>query len=76
MPLVKCIECGHWVSNKTKRCPNCGFEPKGPCKSCRYFESNIEFDNERCLLTENDFVKKDKNVCPAVIRKFIFYYFD
>lgn len=71
MALVKCAECDWLVSNKTVQCPNCGYSPKGNCVSCRYYQNEYGFSSGRCAATEKDYVRRDKSVCPAIIKKTI-----
>ena len=72
MALVKCAECGKSVSNKAFFCPNCGYSPKGKCVNCKHFERGIFDSFGKCAITEDDFVQRDKSVCPAVIKRFTF----
>ena len=72
MALVKCAECSCLVSNKTLRCPNCGYSPKGRCGGCQHYEAERGFSNGRCNAAEKDCVARDKSVCPAVIKRPIF----
>ncbi len=72
MAMVKCAECDNLVSNKTVRCPHCGYEPKGSCRSCQRYDGVKGFGSGRCNATEKEFVRSDKSVCPALIRKEIF----
>ena len=69
MALVNCAECNHLVSNKAKTCPYCGYEPKGDCKSCIYYTRDSSIGYGKCELAEGDFVREDKGVCPAVVKK-------
>ena len=34
MAIIKCLECGHQVSDHAKTCPNCGIEIEGNIKKC------------------------------------------
>ena len=70
MALVKCVECNRLVSNKAIQCPNCGYAPKGNCKNCENYEYRYGFSSGACKATDNEFVREDKRVCPAVIKKF------
>ena len=72
MALVKCAEYNNLVSSKTNYCRHCGYSPKGNCISCKHFEQGIGDILGRCTLTKNEFVRNDKSVCPAVIKRFIF----
>lgn len=72
MALVKCAECNWLVSNKTLQCPNCGYSPKGSCAGCQHYEFKDGFSHGRCNATEKDYVRQDKSVCPAMIKRFIF----
>jgi hypothetical protein len=71
MALVKCAECKHWVSNRAIKCPQCGYEPWGECRVCKWFESQSWTDWGRCGAVEKDFIRNTKSVCPAVIKKSI-----
>ena len=72
MALVKCTECDRLISNKALQCPNCGYSPKGTCERCLHYEYKYGFSSGRCNATIQDYVKKDKSVCPAVIKRIIF----
>ena len=69
MALVKCAECGNLLSNKSHFCPNCGYSPRGNCEECVYFTATFGEFVGKCTISEKDFVKKYKGVCPAVIKK-------
>ena len=71
MALVKCAECDWLLSNKALQCPSCGYSPKGDCINCKYFEQGMCEPYGRCTLTK-ELVRKDKSVCPAVIKRFTF----
>ena len=72
MPLVHCSECNHLVSNKSTFCPSCGYSPIGNCKSCKHFVLDFNETLGKCAISENEYVRKDKSICPAVKKKFIF----
>ena len=72
MALVKCAECNNLVSNKTFSCRYCGYSPKGNCVNCKHFKTEFSETHGICTITENEFVRKDKSVCPAVIKRFTF----
>ena len=64
MALIKCKNCGKEISDKSKQCINCGFEPKeivkNICKECgKEIEDNIcnycGYDNNR-----KETVKKER----------------
>lgn len=76
MALVHCAECNYLVSNKTYFCPNCGYVPKGNCKNCQFFENAYNSNHGRCTATENEYVREDKSVCPAVLKKSFFTIFN
>lgn len=73
MSLVHCAECNNLVSNKSTFCPSYGYSPIGNCESCKHFVL-LDFSETlgRCTLLEKEFVRKDKSICPAVKKKFIF----
>ena len=72
MSLVKCAECNKLVSNKTFSCLHCGYSPKGSCSNCKHFEQGVRETIGKCTISKNEFVRKDKSVCPAVIKRFNF----
>lgn len=72
MALVKCAECNSLISNKATKCPYCGYSPKGDCINCKHFEQGMCESYGRCALTEKELVRREKSVCPAVIKRFTF----
>ncbi len=72
MPLVKCSECNKLVSNKTTFCLHCGYSPRGICGNCKHFLLEFGDTLGKCSILENEYVRKDKSICPAVIKRFTF----
>ena len=67
MSLINCRECNHPMSNTAKFCFNCGYSPTGKCSMCQHYEKLSGFSCGRCNACKDDYVRKDKNACPAFI---------
>lgn len=73
MSLVKCAECSNLLSNKTFSCLYCGYFPKGNCSNCKYFEREFYSDSlGKCIIANNEYIRKDKSLCPGAIKRFIY----
>ena len=72
MALVKCAECGNLISNKTFSCFYCGYAPTGICGNCEHFKQVRNETYGRCNATKDDYVRKEKSICPAVIKHTLF----
>ena len=72
MALIKCTECDNIISNKTKKCLHCGYQPMGICKNCMWYVK-LEWSDDKgwCKAAENDCVNGNKAVCPGVVHKFL-----
>ena len=72
MAMVRCAECNCLVSSKTVKCLKCGYSPIGNCENCVHFEEDFSETVGKCTLAKDESVRKDKSVCPAVIKRFMF----
>lgn len=51
MAMIKCPECGQELSDKAKKCINCGkvlIEETAPIKYCAECGKEIEIDTQEC----------------------------
>lgn len=49
MSLIKCNECGKEISDKAKKCPNCGYSIKKESKSyCKECGNKLAKNEEKC----------------------------